>query len=188
MMKSVIALGVLFAATLSLAAQRTVTTTTTTTTVSSHAATEWTASVGPSVSILPDSGETGIGTNFTFAGKVFETTPLYLGLDVGLTFWGNWLGGVDAARNPASKTGLAFLPMAYYEFNQGRLIRPYVGLSTGPYLNFGQLRTDAYFALFFKPGVNVAFNEKLGAGFESKFGSLAGTLIWAPQATINFAF
>lgn len=150
--------------------------------------TQWLASVGPAITVLPDSGETGFGTNFTLAGKMVDTVPLYLGMDITLTFWGNFLNGTDNSGALADKTGLAFLPMAIYEFNQDRMVRPYVGVATGPYLNFGQLRTDAHFALFFKPGLNIAFADKIGAGVESKFGALAGTLIWAPQATINFTF
>lgn len=186
MIKSVLSLGLILLASQSMAAPRS--TASSTTTVTTSPATEFKATFGPTLSVLPDTGETGVGFDFAFAVKAFDTTPIYLGLDIGLTFWGNYGGGVDDTGAKASKMGLSLLPMAVYEFNQGRLVRPYVGLEAGPYLNFGQLRTDAQFALFFKPGVNFAFNDKVGLGLETKFGSVAGVLNWSPQATVNFAF
>lgn len=135
-------------------------------------------SLAAALAVIPQSGETAAGIDYTIVTQVAPS--VYLGGDFGLHLW----GAADKGTN--NVTGLELLPTLIYMFgNADRVFQPYLGGAAGPYIRMSS-DTVVQFALLARPGANLSLSRNVGVNLEAKFGQLGTEFFFQPQAGILF--
>lgn len=138
-------------------------------------------SLGTGVAVAGE--EMGWVLHWGVLGRVVPWLPLYVGADIGAHYWRH------SPTTPATTmAGIQILASAVYEFDFGRApIRPYMGLSIGPFL---KNNVDSGFsvsaAAMLRPGMLFALNDLASLSLEPRLGFLEGEFLLHGQASAVF--
>lgn len=164
-------------------------------------------SIGPSFTWLSGGWGGGFGVEANYLYRATLELPIYVGVDLGLTFWKRSVDGsalsndnqdllLLAGQTAYHKTtgtmmGLKILPTAAYRFSLSgalRKLRPYVGVSIGPTVHFYSrddgsslpLSPKIYIETLVRVGVELRWSSKFMVAVEPRFGLLSNKELLLP--------
>jgi len=145
-----------------------------------------------------DLGKLGFTFDFNVGWRVSDSTPLYLGLETGVYYWGVTATYSTGLVHDVSAYALPLLPRVTYQFEFSPKVHPYLSVSAGPSLyvetqNFSDTTADTsktriVFEALVHPGLNLNFGKHFGLNIDPKLGTLDGTFIFLSSVGALFRF
>lgn len=115
-------------------------------------------------------------------GRIDEDWPVYVGADIGVHYWRS-----SPSMPSANLTGIQILGSSVYQFRGDSFLRPYVGISFGPFLRNAEKGLTTSAVLLARPGILFTVSEIASLGLEPRFGLFEGSFVLEGQANAVFS-
>lgn len=126
------------------------------------------------IGMLIGNGTTAPGVGISFSTHI-TNAPVFIGLDTGSYF----------VASPFSWIIPALL-MVKYDFRNFGILTPTIGLSLGPTLGLGNVQNTMTFAMFFKPGLQIALTREIDFVVEPRLGVIGSNFYFDPEINVQF--